>query len=950
MTAFGRGTRWCLRTVLVAMCVGAVPHILTAAQRQSATLEGTVQDGSGGVVAGASITLRDAETNLVHATRADALGSFRLTDLAIGTYEVRVEAPGFAPYTHAGVVLAIGQTARLLVVLQPAQVVEEVAVSAQPPALDSRQTSIASVIDTDRIEELPVRTRNYLEFVLIAPGVTRATPSPVAGAVSSVLPNSGFSFQGLRPRSNTLTIDGIDNTDEFSGSSRTELSLEVVREFQVVQNGWLGENSGAAGGINVVTRSGANTLHGDAFVFGEFGALNAAPKLEESLGAKPDLTRYRAGGAIGGAISKDRTFYYAAAEREGAHDETASDIQPTVVATINTALSSGLLPQLGTRALTIGLFPTERTETESSLKITHALTGRGVLVASVAANQNAGQHDAFNSGGLSDRSARGDATTRDVAVTGSWNAAVTATTANEVRGQLAFRRQTFVPADSQGPGVSVAGIADFGTAYVGDSDRRQAYLEIDDTATFSRGQHLLKAGATFKHVGVTGSVGDGTRGLYTFRTLNDFLAAHPDSMRQVAADSTIDLGVWRASAFVQDHWTPTPTVTVDAGVRFDTTRFPSALDMTNRQVSPRAGVAWTVAPNWVVRGGAGRFADRVVLASLERAWNAEEHGVVEQISEDGTTTRSLYTVRPGAWNPASLQASIGVERLLTTNLTASLTYLYASGRNLARTVNVNLLPPTILTPSNAPSLGVDAPTPQQLGRPVFGPERLNGQWDGIFELQPTAASVYHGVTVSLNRRLSNEIEWSASYTWSHARDSASDFDEQPQNPYALADEWADSRYDQRHRFVASALFDLPIGEEEDQQPGQPITGWTRAFSHIEVAPIFTIGTGTPVNAVTGGDDNRSRAFPFTSRPLGDPRNALRLPASATLDVRILKYFDIKPHGKLDLVVEAFNLLNRTNVSQVNAVFGSSTTALSTFGKPIEATAARQIQFSIDFEF
>jgi hypothetical protein len=139
MTTFARGTCWCLRTVLVAMCVGAVPHISTAAQRQSATLEGTVQDGSGGVVAGASITVRDAETNLVHATRTDALGSFRLTDLAIGTYEVRVEAPGFAPYTHAGVVLAIGQTARLLVVLQPAQVVEEVAVSAQPPALDSRQ-------------------------------------------------------------------------------------------------------------------------------------------------------------------------------------------------------------------------------------------------------------------------------------------------------------------------------------------------------------------------------------------------------------------------------------------------------------------------------------------------------------------------------------------------------------------------------------------------------------------------------------------------------------------------------------------------------------------------------------------------------------------------------------------------------------------------------------------
>ena len=142
------------------------------------------------------------------------------------------------------------------------------------------------------------------------------------------------------------------------------------------------------------------------------------------------------------------------------------------------------------------------------------------------------------------------------------------------------------------------------------------------------------------------------------------------------------------------------------------------------------------------------------------------------------------------------------------------------------------------------------------------------------------------------------FEWSAAYTWSHARDSASDFDEQPQNPYALGEEWADSRYDQRHRLVISALFDLPIGEEENRSSGEAPDGWIRIFSHIEVAPILTVGSGLPVNALTGGDDNRTGAFPFTSRPLTVARNSWRLPASATLDVRILKYFPIKPHGKL----------------------------------------------------
>ena len=281
-----------------------------------------------------------------------------------------------------------------------------------------------------------MRSRNYLEFVLLAPGVTRATPTPTGGALTSVLPSSGFSFQGLRPRSNILTIDGIDNTDEFSGSSRTELSLEVVREFQVVKSGWLADSGGgSAGSINVVTKSGANTLHGDAFAFGQSGIFNAQPKLEETLGAEPALRRYRAGAAIGGPISRDRTFYYAAAEREGTHDQTASDISPSAATAINRSLDAGLLPEIGTRQLTVGLFPTARSETEASVKLSHTLDGRGLLVGALAANQNTEDHDAFNRGGLSDPSARGSATTRDVAATASWNTTLTPQTTTSFEGR-----------------------------------------------------------------------------------------------------------------------------------------------------------------------------------------------------------------------------------------------------------------------------------------------------------------------------------------------------------------------------------------------------------------------------------------------------------------------------------------------------------------------------------
>jgi hypothetical protein len=261
-------------------------------------------------------------------------------------------------------------------------------------------------------------------------------------------------------------------------------------------------------------------------------------------------------------------------------------------------------------------------------------------------------------------------------------------------------------------------------------------------------------------------------------------------------------------------------------------------------------------------------------------------------------------------------------------------YLFVQGRNLPRTVNVNL----------------PAPERQELGRPIFGAARLNPAFDGVFQVQPSAASTYHGMTVMLNRRLADELEWSAAYTWSHATDTASDFDEQPQNPYDLGAEAADSRYDQRHRFVTSALFDLPIGEEEDRQPGEVPGVWTRVFSNIEMAPIFTLASGRPVNPIVGADVSRTHAFPLTDRPLGAGRNSLRLPASATLDLRVLRFFDVKPHGKLDLVVESFNLLNRLNVTQLNTVYGPFATPSPQFGQPVDAAAPRRIQFSIDFEY
>lgn len=242
------------------------------------------------------------------------------------------------------------------------------------------------------------------------------------------------------------------------------------------------------------------------------------------------------------------------------------------------------------------------------------------------------------------------------------------------------------------------------------------------------------------------------------------------------------------------------------------------------------GLAWSPSPKWVLRSGYGIFFDRYVLANITRAIEKDGSQGFEQVA-DGNVAASLFVTAQGDSLPApaagiarsiyrsdsrmatpySQQASGGTEFLLAKNLTLRADYLFVHGVKLPRTLNVNLLLPVILTSANAASFGIPAPTPRQIGRDVFSPARLNPQFDDIFELQDSAGSTYNGVSLTLSRKMNEELEFSASYTLSKTFDDASDFSEQPQNPFNLRAENAVSLQHQHQRFVFNALWNLPIG-------------------------------------------------------------------------------------------------------------------------------------------
>ncbi len=939
----------------------------------TASITGVVVNQAGEAIPKTSITLRDIATNQTRQTVSESDGSYRITALPVGTYEVRAESAGFAAYVNPQVTLILGQTTTLDITLQPAGANEEVTVTDKPPVIDSSQTASTTSITQESIEELPVNSRNYLQFTLLAPGVapSNSQTSNGGGNVSnSPLADSGFTFGGLRPRSNSISIDGLENTDETTGAALVALSPELVREFQIINNGTSAEFGGASGGaINVLTKTGANEFHGTAFTFFQNERFNARSPLFNNPVVHPVFRRYQPGASLGGAIIKNKLFFYAAAEQEHFNGDEESEINRTVRARINAALATGFAPRLPVRFLSGAPFRVGADETEAAGKITYLVNSFNTLNFRFAFTDNRRRGEAFNTDTLTDQSARGSTYSKDYQTTGSLASVLTAKIINDFRFQLSRRCFLSRAGDTSGAGIEIVGAARFGRPFDADGNRRENRQQFVDTISFTRGNQEWKTGASINHVSLNSELRDGFGGIYTFRTVDDFLAGRPAFLRQSFGNPNTRFAVTNFGAFVQNRWQASKNLTLNLGLRYDIEKLPTPFRTDKNNFSPRLGIAFSPSKDWVLRGGFGLFYDRLPLAFLNPAIQKNGVNAFEQIAFDTDAAQvfinngggkavspvlkiapSIYRADQNFKTPYSIQTFAGVERLLTADTTIRAEFLFTRGVFLPRTRNVNLLPPVILTTANAASFGILNPTMQQLGRLVFGTGRIDPRFDAIYQLEDSASSTYRGLSLAINKRFSSEISVLASYTLSKVTDDASDFNEQPANPYNLPAERALSLQNVRNRFVVSGVFELPFGDEEGKDKGEKDNLLKEIFSNIEIAPIITLSSGRPVNALTGTDEERSRAFPLASHPLGFSRNALRTPNFFNTDLRIVKYVPLSEKAKIDFAFEFFNLFNKPNVAAVNQFYGSGTTPLPTFRTPVLFNSPRQFRFSIDLEF
>ena len=951
---------------LVACCLlarWALPCVSFAQSSNTGTVVGSIVGPDRNPVGNAQIVL-SAPDAAVRTSAADADGTFTFKELPSGTYAIKVEASGFSPAEQSSVAVAVGRTNHLAIEMHLPSVAESVIVTAAPVTFDTSQTSSVVNIDRDRVEELPIPSRNYLSFVLLSPQVAPANP---ALAQNGIAPSGGsFSFGGLRPGSNGIYLDQVNDNDEYTGSSRTQLSPEAISDFQIVNHGFAAESGGGAGGsIDVQTRTGVNHIHGDAFTFVQNGALNGTPALG-LYPTKPEETRVRAGLALGGPIRRDKLFYYVAAEQEIAHGQDANDLKHDTVSAINAGLRNHA--PLSSFNLQEGLFPTTDQETELSSRIDRVLTPSESVLVRYAFTNSRAVNDAFNTDEQADSSSRGSSFIADHSLNSTVTSALSGTLLNKFSFELAQRRAVDRTSVTSGPGIRIAGLAYFGTPYSGNDRRFETHVEFADSVSKQLGAHLLRFGARIDHVALRTAVPEGNQGFFVFANLAALQNNNPDFYVQSFGRFGTNLAEVRFAGFAQDHWTVSKSFTVDYGLRYDYNRLPSPLPQDAINFGPRVGIAWTPLKSTVIRSGFGIFYDRYELSTINSIEQFNGVTALTQILE-GTDAASLYRSRqtpvspvagvaPSIWtaqsrlrNPYSEVGSLSVEEALPFQTTLTGEYQWVHGVHLGRTSNVNLAPPVVLTQANAPSLGVSNPTAQQLGKPIFGPSRTNPAYDAINQFSTAAGSSYNGATLTLNRQFQDDLQILAGYTYSKTFDDASYDAEEPQNPYAIRDERAMSLQDQRHRFTLSGLWLIgpDLGDPADAAKNANPGPLMKAFTGLEFAPIVSITSGFQANATTGLDTSREHIFPFAARPVGYGRNALQTPMNVDVDLRVLKMVPVAG-GHLDVVAESFNLLNHRNVSLLNTAFGSDVEAARGFGSAIALSPARKVQFSLDFEF
>lgn len=611
--------------LLVALMFMAMSGMAVAQSSVDGAIGGTVSNPNKEVVPGATVLVRNVETNKESIAQTDDTGRFRVTQLQPGNYSVTVSAQGFGTFASDQVVVEVGRVTTLDVPLVIGQVQGTVEVTGEAPVINTERQDFSENINQVTLNNVPTNGRRWSNLVILAPGTS---PDGNFGLVS---------FRGISGLLNNNTVDGGDNNQAFFSEERGRtripyaISQSSIREFQVNTSNYSAEYGRSAGGVvNAVTKSGTNDFHGDLFYYirdNKWGARN--PQSFQTLllpngttdivALKPEDRRQQFGGSIGGPIVRDKMFFFFTYDnsRRG-FPALAAFFNPNYLGTVNrtTLRGRGLTDAqinagLGFLTGITGTVPRRQDQYIILPKIDWRINDNNTFTATynrLRANSPAGvQTPAIVTRGIA---SFGDDIVNLDFVNLRLSSILSPTVLNEARFQWGRDNESQIPqAPSPGepttapggrsPSVSLSGGVTFGTpnflpraAY---PDERR--YQFADTMTISSGNHTIKFGADINHVNdILDNLFD-VNGAYSYNNINDFIidytnsqAAIPgvrcvrstrlagrcytSSFSQAFGPSRFQFSTNDYNFFIQDDYRASKRLTLNLGLRYEYQQLP----------------------------------------------------------------------------------------------------------------------------------------------------------------------------------------------------------------------------------------------------------------------------------------------------------------------------------------------------------------------------------------
>jgi hypothetical protein len=975
------------------------------AQATYGSASGTVRDGSGAIIVNATVTVTNTATGISAKAASNSAGHWVFPGLGVGTYTITIESPGFKKVVHSHVVVDVASPVLIDASLVPGSADQQVEVTADVPMLEKADAGLGGMTDGRQLQELPINGRDYARFSLLVPG---------AVARSSYI--ADLSFDGLHTVHNQYSIDGVDasRVDQpymangyERGARLLTGSMESISEFKVQTSGYQAEYGRAAGSlVNIVTKSGGNEFHGEAYDYFRNDILDAKNYF---VADKPEFRYNDFGGNIGGPIYRGKTYFFT--NYEGTRQLVGIPVSGTVpssaVRAEVLATSPALAPILnnipvgvdesdGVTALYSTSGVSNIREDVGTVRVDHKFSDRDSIFARVNVNDTYTHGPLFgvNSSafGIDDHQKVPIRTTNvgiheqhlftpsllnDVLIgMQRWTSVIDAT---ESTPQVYFSNYTITPGDE---GLYAQSATSF---------------QYGDALNWVKGRHSFKFGGTIYRIQVNRHSSDYT--YMGFTSLDDFINNQLSYVSASAGDPGHGTRATQFGVYAQDSYQVARSLIIDYGLRWDMETVPHDKDYStqsydpttgelmaaggayfrgnHKDFSPRVGFSYSPISRVVVRSAFGIFyqsypvgfgAYNVPMNNIAGNYyltQGDTPGLSYPFTSyvtDSSAPSTVYgfpTHKPDIY---SEQWNLSTAIDLSHGWATQLAYVGNHGINLWRELDVN-----------------------QYGKNYAA--RPNSNFGDVYLETNSGFTLYHGFQASIMRRAGHGVYFQGNYTYGHVIDNVQDqglFSSEPQDNNNIASERGNGSGDVRHNFTYSILYDLPIGTGHAFLGSAPmplrtlVSGWqVNSLGLVRSGVAFNVylngnsyGNGDYTNqrpnrdtsvdayAADKGPNGWLNANAWTMPDTGtygdSPRNGWYGPGLTQFDGSLIKKTKIAETRELEFRAEFFNLFNHPNFDQPYSYWTDGSSSFgqiyNTINRTIGTGTQRQIQFALKMHF